>query len=221
MIWVMAILLAAICFGFAVLLFRIGKPLWTSLAAALAFGLVGYAVQASPGLESVPKSSGAENVANEFDIVAARREFIGDSERSRADALFTADAYAQRGRYVDAATILAGITSANSQDFEAWIAQGNALAEHADGTLTSPALYAYRNAAMLRPDHIAPSYFLGVSLVRQGRLMEARQIWREALNAAPEDAVGRAGLEERLARLDNMLGAMGALDANPQQDGVE
>ncbi|MDE1466460.1 tetratricopeptide repeat protein [Aurantiacibacter sp. D1-12] len=221
MTWIMAILLALIAFGIAVLLFRIEKALWTSLGAALTFGLVGYAVQASPDLPSAPKAMGAANTENTFDIVAARREFIADDERSRADALLTADAYAQRGRYIDAATILAGITSANSEDFEAWIAQGNALAEHADGTLTAPALYAYRQASIVKPDHLAPNYFLGVALVRQGRLMEARQIWREALDSAPEGAVGRAGLEERLSRLDTMLGAMGAMNAAPPQDSAE
>ena len=217
MIWVMAIVLALGCFGLAVVGFRIGKGLWTTLGAALTFGLVGYAWQASPDLPSAPKASGAQETANAYDIVAARREFIGDGERSRADALFTADAYAQRGRYSDAATILAGITSANPQDFEAWIAQGNALTEHAGGALTAPALFAYRNAAMLRPDHIAPAYFLGASLIRQGRLMEARQVWDEALQAAPESAEGKEGLRLRLERLETVL--VGAEAAGAEQGG--
>lgn len=218
MTWIMAILLAVIAFATAVLLFRVGKALWTSLAAALAFGLVGYAVQASPDLPSAPKAATSASSGEQFDIVAARREFIGDREQSRSNAIVTADAYAQRGRNIDAATILAGITSQNSQDFEAWVAQGNALVEHADGVLTAPALYAYRQAATLRPEHIAPGYFLGVSLVRQGRLMEARQVWRESLANAPEDATGRAGLEERLSRLEGMLGAMGALEAPEESE---
>lgn len=221
MTWVMALLLAAICFVLAIVMFRIGKSLWTSLAAVLMFGLVGYALQASPDIPSAPKDPEGAAQAGEFDIVAARREFIGENERSRADNLITADAYAQRGRYTEAATILAGMTSANPQDFEAWIAQGNALVEHADGALTAPALYAYRQAATLRPDHIAPNFFLGVSLVRQGRLMEARQIWREAYDAAPEGASGREGLGVRLARLDNMLGAMGAIDGAPTPESTE
>ncbi len=218
MTWVAAVLLALLAFAIAAAVFRVGKPLWTSLAAALAFGLAGYALQASPNLPSAPKEARAEQAVGEFDIVEARREFIAVRERSSASNLITADAYARRGRYVEAAQLLAGLTSANPQDFEAWVAQGNALVEHADGALTAPALYAYRQAAELKPAHIAPGYFLGVALIRQGRLMEARQIWMETLANAGEDAEGRAGLEERLARLDGMLGAMGAIDAGPAEE---
>ncbi|MBH5322891.1 tetratricopeptide repeat protein [Aurantiacibacter sediminis] len=213
MTWVTAIALAVICFALAVLIFRPGRSVWASLAAALTFGLVGYAVQASPDMASAPKEAAAGPDAGQYDIVGARREFIGDNERSRADAMYQADAYAARGRYSEAATILSGITSANAGDFEAWIALGNALAEHADGVLTAPALYAYNQARMVKPDHVAPSYFLGVSLVRQGRLAEAQQIWRGAYDAAPEGAPGRAALGERLERIDGMLGAMGGLPA--------
>ncbi len=40
--------------------------------------------------------------------------------------------------------------------------------------------------------------------------MEARQVWSETLENAPADAEGRAGVADRLARLDAMLGAMQA-----------
>ncbi|WP_271077579.1 tetratricopeptide repeat protein [Aurantiacibacter sp. MUD61] len=213
MSWVTAILLAVISFALAVLVFRLGKVVWTSLAAALTFGLVGYAVQASPDIPSAPKEASSGQNVDDYDIVAARREFMGDNDRSRADALITADAYAQRGRYIEAAQLLSGITSANAGDFEAWIALGNALAEHADGALTAPTLYAYNQARMVKPDHVAPAYFLGVSLVRQGRLMEAQQIWRGAYEGSAEGAPGRAALGERLERIEGMLGAMGAMPA--------
>ena len=206
MTWLVVVLLAGVAFAIAVLIFRLERALWTSLAAALTFGLAGYAWQASPDLHSAPKAAEGAADQGEFDIVAQRREFVAEGERSRAQALFQADAMARRGRYIEASEFLSGITNANPRDFESWLALGNVLVEHADGTLTAPALYAYRQAATLRPSHPGPGYFLGVALIRQGRFMEARGIWAEALANAPDDAAGKIGLEERLNRLDAMLG---------------
>lgn len=208
MSWLAAIALAIASFAVAALLFRIEKGLWTSLAAALAFGLAGYAVQASPDVPSAPTTRAAEATGDRMDVVTARQEFIGDRDRSSANLMITADAVARRGRFIDASVYLAGITKQNPQDFEAWLAHGIVLAEHADGALTAPALYAYQQATRIKPDHPGPGYFLGVSLIRQGRMMEARQVWRETLANAPDDAPGREGLALRLQRLDAMLGAM-------------
>lgn len=207
MSWAIAIVLALLAMGTAIALYKLPRTVWAGLAATLVFGLAGYAMQASPDLPSAPKAAEDSRVINleEYDPVAQRREFIADNERSRADFLITADGMARRAQFDDAATFLNGVTTANPQDFEAWLALGNALVEHADGALTMPAQYAYRNAASLRPDHPGPGYFIGIALIRQNRFAEAREIWAEALETSPEDAAGRAGLEERLARLDGML----------------
>lgn len=210
MTWVVIIGLAAATFAIAAFGFGLSRGLWTSLAAALGFGLAGYALQASPDMAAAPKSAVAEQGAQEFDIVEARREFVSLSDRSGSPMLVTSDAMARRGRFSDAAQMLEGVTRENPQDFEAWLAQAIALAEHADGNLTQASLYAFQRAANVKPENLAPGYFLGVSLIRQGRLMEARQVWSETLENAPTDAEGRAGVAERLARLDAMLGTMQA-----------
>ena len=208
MTWLAVIALALLAFAVAAFGFGLSRGLWTSLAAALGFGLAGYALQANPEMPSAPKSASATGAQQDFDIVEARREFVSQADRSGEDFMIVSDAMARRGRYAEAAQMLAGVTRENPQDFEAWLAQGIALAEHADGALTQASLYAFQRAADLKPDNVAPGYFLGVSLVRQGRLMEARQVWRETLEGAPADAEGRAGMEMRLARLEGMLGAM-------------
>ena len=105
------------------------------------------------------------------------------------------------------------VTETNPRDFEAWLAQAIALTEHADGALTAPALYAFRQAAALRPEHPGPGYFLGVALIRQGRLPEARAVWAEALATAPADAAGRDGLAARLEGLDAVLASLSAGEA--------
>lgn len=208
MTWIAVIVLALLAFALAALAFKLDKGLWTSLAAALGFGLAGYALQASPDLPSAPKPAASRFTELEYDVVEARREFVSFSDQSQSRWLVTSDAMARRGRFEEAAQLLADETRQNPRDFELWLAQGIALAEHADGALTQASLYAFQQAANAKPDNLAPGYFLGVALVRQGRLMEARQVWRDTLAAGPENAEGRAGLEERLARLDAMLGAM-------------
>ena len=57
MIWLTVALLALAVFAVTVFVFRLDRKLWTSFAAALAFGLAGYAWQASPDLPSAPKAS--------------------------------------------------------------------------------------------------------------------------------------------------------------------
>ena len=213
MSWLAAIILALLAFGLAIIAFRPARALWSGLAAALALGLAGYAWQASPGLAAAPATGTPGPDLEQFDAVAQRQEMIGSAERSRADLMFTADAMARRGQYENAAGFLNGITRENPRDFEAWLALGNVMVDHADGALTGPAVYAYRRASALDPAHPGPGYFVGVALIRQGRFAEARSIWTEALENAPEDAAGRAGLTERLVRLDEMLGAMAEMEA--------
>ena len=41
--------------------------------------------------------------------------------------------------------------------------------------------------------------------------MEARNVWASTLETASEDAAGRAALEERLARLDQLIAGAGAV----------
>ena len=218
MSWLIVILLAVLAFGAGVWLFKVEKALWSTLLAALALGLAGYALQASPGLPSAPKGGAGTRAAPLFDIVGLRGDLLASDERSRADFLVTADALAREGRYQQAAQLLASVTRENPQDFEAWIAEGNALVEHADGVLTVPALYAYRQAAELKPKHLAPNYFLGVALIRQGRLLEARQVWADSLAAAGDGATGRAIVAQQLQRLETMLAAVSQLEQDSQTD---
>ena len=210
MTWAVVIALAVISFAIAAFGFGLSRSLWTSFAAAMGFGLAGYAMQASPDMPAAPKAAVASEGEQMFNVVDARREFVPQGERSGSDMLILSDAMARRGRYADAAQMLEGVTRQNPRDFEAWLAQAIALAEHAEGNLSQASLYAFEQAADANPDSLAPGYFLGVALIQQGRLMEARQVWRETLQESPEDAEGRAGMQERLMRLETMLGAMQA-----------
>jgi len=169
MTWLLAIALALAAFALAALAFRVVRSGWTAFAAALALGLAGYALQASPGVPGAPAASRAANEEGAWALVDERKEMIGGGVRSTNDKVLIADAFARRGRYADAAAILRAAVTDNPRDAEAWLALGNALVEHADGALTQPALLAYRRAAELDAGGVGPGYFLGLALIRQGQ----------------------------------------------------
>ena len=88
---------------------------------------------------------------------------------------------------------------------EARLALANAILEHADGQLTPAAMYAYEQAARADPGEPGPGFFLGVAMIRNGRLPQARELWADMLTKAPADAPWREGLEDRLSRLDSLI----------------
>lgn len=218
MTWLIAVLCALASFAVAVAVFRLPRATWTSLAAALVFGLAGYTLQASPAIPGAPKVAAQDGYVDEWEIIPSRQLLIGADEKSRDPSMITADAFARNGQFENASVFYRNIVTQQPQDFEAWVALGNALVEQADGNLTQASVYAFRQANLLRPDSPAPGYFLGLSLIRQGRMMEARSVWREALDGmaaappqgAPEDEA-HTFMADRLERLESMLQQAGAI----------
>lgn len=215
MTWLLAIALALVAFAIGIAAFRIGRGGWTTFAAALALGLAGYALQASPGVPGAPAAAPNESEEGAWALVDERKEMIGSEAKSRNDMVLIADGFARRGQYANAAVLLRGAVTDDPRDAEAWLALGNALVEHADGALTEPALLAYRRAAETDPGGVGPGYFLGLALIRQGQFQQARAVWAETIEAAGPEAAGREILVERLARLDGLLRGEGPV-AVPQ-----
>jgi cytochrome c-type biogenesis protein CcmH len=211
MTWLLAIALALAAFALGAFAFGVARQGWTTFAAALALGLAGYALQASPGVPGAPAAGSRAPDEVDWAFVDARKEMVAGSRRSGSNNLIVADALARRGQYANAAAMLRAAVSDNPNDAEAWLALGNVLVEHAGGALTQPAALAYRRAAELDPTGAGPGYFLGFALIQQGRLMEARGIWQATLETAAEDAAGRAVLEAQLARLDQIIANAGAV----------
>lgn len=205
MTWLLAIALALAAFALAIGAFRIGRRGWTTLAAALATGLAGYALQASPDVSGAPAAAQAESEEGAWALVDERKAMIGDEARSRNDKVLIADALARQGQYANASVLLRGAVTDDPGDTEAWLALGNALVEHADGALTQPALLAYRRAAESGAGGVGPGYFLGLALIRQGRFEQARAVWADTLETAAPEAAGRELLVQRLGRLDSLL----------------
>jgi cytochrome c-type biogenesis protein CcmH len=206
MTWALAITLALAAFAAAAFVFRLPRRGWTTMAAALALGLAGYALQAHPGLAGAPASPRRLDPQLGEALIESRKAMVKEAARSTNPKLVIADGFARNGRYADAVTFLGGAVQDNPHDADAWLALANALVEHADGALTPPALLAYRRAQEADPGAAGPGYFLGLSLIRQGRMQEASQIWHETLQAAAPDAAGRTELAALLERLDTNLG---------------
>jgi cytochrome c-type biogenesis protein CcmH len=205
----LAVGLALAAFAVAVFAFRVPRAGWTTVAATLVLGLAGYALQASPNVPGAPATSSGEQGDAGWALVDERKSMIASEDHSRSGKLIVADAYARRGQFADAAVILRGAIADNPRDGEAWLALGNALVEHTGGALTEPALLAYRRAAELDSDGVGPGYFLGLALIRQGRIGQAAALWRATLEAAAPGAAGREVLALRLERLEGLLAQPG------------
>ncbi len=212
--WAAVALMTLAAFAIAAFVLKLERQWWTSLLVVLSLGLAGYALQARPDLPAATRAGALEREADPWASVEEREALLPSRYRSSSNLLLTSDAFARRGQHANAAAMAQGATEENPQDAEAWLALANALVEHADGTLTPAALHAFRRAGLAAPDALAPGYFLGLTLIRQGQFLEGRGIWERTLTgsaAADGDDPARALMAERLQRLDTLLLAMGTM----------
>lgn len=213
MIWLPILALAGLGFLAAAFMFGLARSGWTLFGAALLFGLVGYALQGSPGQPAAP-SAGLEQIAETGELmVQARREFYQPATMP-SRYVVSSDAFARRGQYEDAADFLRNAVADNPRDDEAWVALGNVLVEHAQGQLSAASLFAYARAEELAGDNPAPRYFAGLAMLRQGEFAQGRAMWADILAEAPQDAPWRAVVAERLERLDTLMAGGGIPPAN-------
>lgn len=199
MIWVAIIVLAGLAFALAAFALRLSRAGWTLFAAALLFGLAGYAFQGSSELPGNPVSAVRPASDSGAQMVAARRQFF-DDEKLPSNWIVTADGFARRGDYQRAAGFYSLATQNDPRDQEGWVALGMALVEHADGTLTPAARYAFERGREVAPGNGAAQYFLGVASLQVGDAAAARDYWADALAQAPANADWREAvmLQQRL-----------------------
>ena len=208
MSWLLAIGLALLAFAAMAVPFRLPRKSWLILLAALTFGLAGYAIQASPGLEGAPKDSRSSQPVDNEQLVNLRTNLVGARNRSRSNYIFMADAWVREGRYEGAVTLLRGVIHNNPRDGDAWLSMAIALQLHADGRLTPASEHAFVAAMEHLPQSAGPALFLGATLIAQGDvdgLIAAHRLWSSQLEVLPENAVGRPLLEQRLADLEQLL----------------
>ena len=203
MSWLPILSLALVVALAFTLVLRVRRSNLTLVGSALLLGLAGYAWQGHPGMGGAPKLGGDGAQEDGRAMVEARRSF--EQGRLGDKFLVVSDAFARQGNFANAAGFLLGVVRNNPKDGQAWLAMANALTAHADGNLTPASLYAYRMARAADPADPAPDFFLGVTMIRDGRLIEAHKLWRNALQLSPADAPWRADLEQRIATLEALM----------------
>ncbi|WP_298465579.1 tetratricopeptide repeat protein [uncultured Erythrobacter sp.] len=202
--WLIVILLAALAFVIGAIILRLPREGWTLFAAALVFGLAGYAWQGSPDQPSSPKPEQSRSTQSGEEMVEARLQLF-DEVAPKPNYLVTSDAFARRGQFGDAAGLLRRGLTENPQHLEGWLALGIALVGHADGSVTPAAREAYDRASAVDPNNPSPQFFLGFAYLRSGEVREARAVWGELLNNSPEDAPWRPDIARRVEALDQMI----------------
>ena len=205
MSWLPILALAALGFVVAAFALKLPRASWTLFAAALLFGLAGYATQGAPEQPAAPKEGQVLDPQSGEAMVEARKEFY-DEGVLPSRYVVTADGFTRRGQYRDAIDFLRNAVAENPNDSQAWVAMANALVEHANGTLSEAPEFAYARAKATDPGNAAADYFHGIVLIRNSRFDEGRELWAAALEAAPEDARYRDTLAARLAVLDQAMG---------------
>ena len=205
MSWALAIGLAIAAFMAMAFVLRLPQAARTSVLAALALGLAGYATQGSPDLAGAPSSVAPAADGSGEAMVELRRAVVPSRFHSGSSRLLIADALARRDRPEDAATMLRGAIREAPRDAESWLALANALVAATDGRLTPAAQYAYRRAEALAPESPGVPFFLGIAQLQANNFLDARMLWGEALRRAPEGSEERAAIKARVARLDEIL----------------
>lgn len=205
--WVLAGGLALAAFGVAAFVLTLPRRGWEALGAALLLGIAGYALQGAPDQPGAPKAPAEAQRSGE--ALVAARQALAETAMPGSAMMIVAEGMLRNGQYGTAAGVLRGAVQRNPDDGEAWLTLANALVGHAEGNLSPAALLAYREAARAAPDHPGPPFFLGLAMVQNGRLTEARALWRDVLARSPADAPWRADLAERLATLDRFIAEQG------------
>lgn len=205
MTWLLVFALAALAFVALAFVLKAPRPTWEVIGAALLLGVAGYAWQGSPREAGAPKEAAEKIAARAAEQDVAQRQKLSASDPMSDKRLVIADALARHGEFADAAEVLRGAVESDPHNAEAWLAMGNALVGHAEGTISPAAIYAYGQSARAAPGSPGPAFFMGLALIRSGRLAEGRGVWADLLARTPKDAPWRADLSARLGELDGIL----------------
>lgn len=205
MSWIITIALALAAFALIVLVFKAPRPTWEAIGAVLALGIAGYALQGHPSMAGAPKFSDEGVKQSNAALVAARKELFGKNGSEINRWLVISDAMSRNGRHAEAADILRAAVIENPKDAESWVAMGNALVAHAEGSLSPAARYAFTQARESVPQHPAPAFFYGLALAQSGMLLEGREEWVRLLQNTPLDAPWRPEVIAQLQRLDAFI----------------
>jgi len=210
-------MLAAVMLVSAAVLWRLGLPrlLWTTAGTALLLGGAGYAMQGRPMLGASPAKPVEDKVDIAPDILALRGKMFS-SYTSDSAYQMAADAMIRVGDPGKAVKVTLGGIDRNPRSVQLWTELGSVLVTHDGGSVSPSALFAFRHAMQLSPQHPGPPFFLGLGYAQGGQLQQARFWWARALALTPKTLSYRADIAERLALLDQVI-AMARQQQQAQQ----
>ncbi|MFN3369986.1 MAG: tetratricopeptide repeat protein [Sphingomonadaceae bacterium] len=178
-----------------------------SVVAALAAGVLGYALTGSPREPAAPAPPRVTNERLDPEGEQASRALLENFGDIRAW-LTLSDALLRAGRTETAVAAIESGLEANPQSPDLWVQLGIALVAHANGEVVPAARLAFDRASLLAPDHPAPAYFLGLAWLQSAEPARAIEVWRSLLNRSAPDAPWRPMIERQLGAAEMMM-AMG------------
>lgn len=205
MIWLWLLAAALGILGLMLWLGRIPAATGTIVAAALMFGLAGYALTGAPGQPGTMVAR-AVNDAGFGNVIEANKGEMRERFGEAGQWLAMADAMARRGKTELAVKAVQGGLLQYPDNVDLWVALGNALVAHGGNQMTPAAALAFDEAAKRAPDHPAPPFFAGLALAQGGDLVGAESVWADLLQRSGADAPWRGDLEARLGQLRAMRG---------------
>ena len=206
--WIGLALLGAAAMA-AMALLGVPRLLWSFVGAALMLGAAGYALQGRPMVPAHRVSPDVDPITVEPTLVDLRERMTGKISMDGAY-LIAGDAMLRSGDAQSAAQVVLGGVRKYPRSFTLWMGLGTNLAAN-DGQQVSPAaLFAFRQAIRLAPDHPAPPFFLGMAYVQAGEFAKARPYWVRAVALAPKAAGYHRDLLIRLVALDQVLASQAA-----------
>ena len=137
--------------------------------------------------------------------LSAGNILFDQGEAADAAYLIASDAMARSGDRRSAVRAILGGLNRYPQSLMLWTGLGTALATHDGNVVSPPALFAFRQAIRIAPEHPAPLFFLGLAYIRANDYPAARQAWAKALALCPARASYRRDIAVRLVLLDRLL----------------
>jgi cytochrome c-type biogenesis protein CcmH len=112
-------------------------------------------------------------------------------------------AYANQGRFPQAATAFEQVLERRPDALPVWVALGEVLMDENDGRMAPDARAAFEHALKLDPHSPGPLWWLGRDDVLAGRRDQGLARWRMALAGLRADDPRRAGLENAIAAAES------------------
>lgn len=194
----------AVAAGLLLLVLGFPRRLWMVAATALVLGATGYVWQGSPGQAGSPVTAAETAVEIDPEMIQLREAMFG--RFGAQDKMFImADALTRAGSPDVAAKAMVSAANGSPNDAGLWTWAGVTLAASDANQLSPASRYAFDRALALTPNHPGPPFFLGLTLVREGKFAEARPYWVKAAELTPKDASYRGAIYARVMALDLFL----------------